>query len=61
MDHYIKSVHAKLSGDKRKRARIPLVMMENNIRRFTRDKGSEKLGKAARISGNVVRVRRTAS
>lgn len=62
MDHYNQSVHAMLTRDKRKRGRVPLVMMEHNINRFSGPKhGTEKLGKAARISGNVVRVRRNSA
>lgn len=61
MDHYNQSVHAVLTRDKKKRGRVPLVMMEHQIKRFTSPKdGTEKLGKAARVSGDVVRVRRNA-
>lgn len=61
MDHYNQSIHAMLTRDKKKRGRIPLAMMENQIRRFSDSNNSEKLGKAARISGGVVRVRRAGS
>jgi hypothetical protein len=57
MDHYNQSVHTMLCRDKKKRGRIPLAMMERNIKHFSKP-GTEKLGKAARISGDVVRVRR---
>jgi hypothetical protein len=59
MDHYNQSIHAMLTHNKKKLGCVPLVMMERNIRRFSKpEAGKEKLGKAARISGNVVRFRR---
>lgn len=62
MDHYLQSVHHMSIKDKKKRGSVPLVMMGRSVKRFTgsKDKG-EKLGKAARVSGDVVRLRRNAS
>lgn len=61
MDHYNQSVHVMLTRDKKKRGRVPLAMMEGQIKRFSGSTGTEKLGKAARITGEVVRVRRAKS
>lgn len=62
MDHYLQSVHYRSIKDKKKRGSVPLAMMGRNVSRFTgsKDEG-EKLGKAARISGDVVRLRRNTS
>ncbi len=57
MDHYHQSVHRMSTHDKRKRASIPLVMMERNTSRFSGDNGKMKLAKAARVSATVLRRR----
>lgn len=57
-EHHRQSTHRRSTGDSRKRACLPLVMMEQSIRRFIDNNKGEKLAKAARVAPGVMRVRK---